>query len=227
MESMYSTFRAAADKKTTMLKEAEDYIADVRKNLKLTRKEILKWSGPEAKRRTFQVTGGSITLTPAQIMSLYEENKRGQARGHIYGDGIRSAPKLAKEKGIKGALKPSQIIKSYTPVKVSPADVENITSTLTPKQKQFADALQEFLSTRAADWGNEASLLMYGYKKFVTRDYFPILTDGNYIQSKEGDLKNMQTTIRNLGMTKIRHRMLIMRLSWMISLISFPDILTR
>lgn len=202
MESMYSTFRAAADKKTTMLKEAEDYIADVRKNLKLTRKEILKWSGPEAKRRTFQVTGGSITLTPAQIMSLYEENKRGQARGHIYGDGIRSAPKLAKEKGIKGALKPSQIIKSYTPVKVSPADVENITSTLTPKQKQFADALQEFLSTRAADWGNEASLLMYGYKKFVTRDYFPILTDGNYIQSKEGDLKNMQTTIRNLGMTK-------------------------
>lgn len=202
MESMYSTFRGAADKKTTMLKEAEDYIADVKKELKLTRKEILKWSGPEAKKQTFQVTGGSITLTPAQIMSLYEANKRGQARGHIYGDGIRSAPKLAKEKGVKGALKPSQIIKSYKPVKVSPADVENITSTLTPKQKQFADAMQEFLSTRAADWGNEASLLMYGYKKFVTRDYFPILTDGNYIQSKEGDLKNMQTTIRNLGMTK-------------------------
>ena len=62
--------------------------------------------------------------------------------------------------------------------------MENITSTLTPKQKQFADALQEFLSTRAADWGNEASLLMYGYKKFVTRDYFPILTDGNYIQRR-------------------------------------------
>lgn len=202
MESMYSTFRGAADKKTTMLKEAEDYIADVKKELKLTRKEILKWSGPEAKKQTFQVTGGRITLTPAQIMSLYEANKRGQARGHIYGDGIRSAPKLAKEKGVKGALKPSQIIKSYKPVKVSPADVENITSTLTPKQKQFADAIQEFLSTRAADWGNEASLLMYGYKKFVTRDYFPILTDGNYIQSKEGDLKNMQTTIRNLGMTK-------------------------
>lgn len=202
MESMYSTFRGAADKKTTMLKEAEDYIADVKKELKLTRKEILKWSGPEAKKQTFQVTGGSITLTPAQIMSLYEANKRGQARGHIYGDGIRSAPKLAKEKGVKGALKPSQIIKSYKPVKVSPADVENITSTLTPKQKQFTDAMQEFLSTRAADWGNEASLLMYGYKKFVTRDYFPILTDGNYIQSKEGDLKNMQTTIRNLGMTK-------------------------
>lgn len=202
MESMYSTFRSAADKKTTMLKEADDYIDGVKKDLKITRKEILEWSGPGAKRQTFQVKGGSISLTPAQIMSLYEANKRGQARGHIYGDGIRSAPKLAKDTSVKGVFKPSKIIKSYTPVKVSPVDVDNITSTLTPKQKQFADAIQEFLSTRAADWGNEASVLMYGYKKFAARDYFPIITDANYIQSKEGDLKNMQTTIRNLGMTK-------------------------
>lgn len=202
MESMYSTFRSAADKKTTMLKEADDYIDGVKKNLKITRKEIMEWSGTGAKRQTFQVTGGSISLTPAQIMSLYEANKRGQARGHIYGDGIRSAPKLVKDKSFKGAFKPSKIIKSYTPVKVSPVDVDNITSTLTPKQKQFADAIQEFLSTRAADWGNEASVLMYGYKKFAARDYFPIITDANYIQSKEGELKNMQTTIRNLGMTK-------------------------
>lgn len=202
MESMYSTFRSAADKKTTMLKEADDYIDGVKRELKITRKEILEWSGPRAKRQTFQVKGGSISLTPAQIMSLYEANKRGQARGHIYGDGIRSAPKLAKDTSVKGVFKPSKIIKSYTPVKVSPVDVDNITSTLTPKQKQFADAIQEFLSTRAADWGNEASVLMYGYKKFAARDYFPIITDANYIQSKEGDLKNMQTTIRNLGMTK-------------------------
>lgn len=202
MESMYSTFRSAADKKTTMLKEADDYIDGVKKDLKITRKEILEWSGPRAKRQTFQVKGGSISLTPAQIMSLYEANKRGQARGHIYGDGIRSAPKLAKDKNAKGPIKPTIIIKSYTPVKVSPVDVDNITSTLTPKQKQFADAIQEFLSTRAADWGNEASVLMYGYKKFAARDYFPIITDGNYIHSKEGDLENMQTTIRNLGMTK-------------------------
>ena len=85
---------------------------------------------------------------------------------------------------------------------MTPEDIYMLTETLSDKQKKFADVLQQFLSNDAAVWGNEASVEMYGYKKFNARDYFPITTNGNYIQHKEGDLSNRNTTIRNLGMTQ-------------------------
>lgn len=208
MLSVYKSFRSAADQRTLLIKEAEDYVKKGMEDLKITKKELLEWTGKTATKHTFTVTGGTITLTPSQIMSLYETNKRGQGRKHIYGDGIENAPIISKGKSVGGEAEknggylPSKIIKSYRPVKVTPVDVDMIISTLTPKQKQFADLLQVFLKDNAAEWGNHASVLMYGYKKFMSKDYFPIITDGNYLFSAEGDLSNILTTIRNLGMTK-------------------------
>ena len=203
MLSIYQSFRGASDQKTILLKEAQDYVEKALKETGVTRRELKEWTGSRAKEQTFKVQGGTIKLTPAKIMALYAENKRGQARGHIYKDGIKPAPTLQARRGKGGIPLPSKISKSFNPVQVTPADVENITSTLSEKQKQLADKLQEFLSSNAAEWGNRASVEMYGYKKFMARDYFPIVTDKNYIQSKEGDLGNeLNTTIRNLGMTK-------------------------
>ena len=203
MLSIYQSFRGASDQKTILLKEAQDYVEKALKETGVTRRELKEWTGSRAKEQTFKVQGGTIKLTPAKIMALYAENKRGQARGHIYKDGIKPAPTLQARKGKGGIPLPSKISKSFNPVQVTPVDVENITSTLSEKQKQLADKLQEFLSSNAAEWGNRASVEMYGYKKFMARDYFPIVTDKNYIQSKEGDLGNeLNTTIRNLGMTK-------------------------
>lgn len=197
MESVYDTFREALDKKTRMLKTAEDCVDRAKHELGISGKELRAWSGKQAQARVFQLSGGTITLTPAQIMALYEENKRGQARGHIYGFGITHAPIIEHHKG-----KPSTIKRQYKPIRVTPEDIYMLTETLSDKQKKFADVLQQFLSNDAAVWGNEASVEMYGYKKFNARDYFPITTNGNYIQHKEGDLSNRNTTIRNLGMTK-------------------------
>lgn len=197
MESVYDTFREALDKKTRMLKTAEDCVDKAKRELGISSKELRAWSGKQAQARVFQMSGGTITLTPAQIMALYEENKRGQARGHIYGFGITHAPIIEHHKG-----KPSTIKRQYKPIRVTPEDIYMLTETLSDKQKKFADVLQQFLSNDAAVWGNEASVEMYGYKKFNARDYFPITTNGNYIQHKEGDLSNRNTTIRNLGMTK-------------------------
>lgn len=203
MLSLYQSFRNAADKKTMRLKAAEVYVRKAVEELGITRKEINEWTGQNAKAETFQVSGGEISLTPAMVMSLYVTNKRGQGKKHIYGDGIKNAPILSKQqKGKEGGWIPSKIQKAYRPVQVTPGDVAAITSTLSQKQKDFADRMQQFLMLDAADWGNEASLLMYGYKKFMSRDYWPILTDSNYIYSAEGDLSNLFLTVRNFGMTK-------------------------
>lgn len=203
MLSLYQSFRKAADRKTTQLKEADDYVKKAVEDLGLTRKEINEWTGKNAKARTFKTSGGEISLTPAMVMSLYVTNKRGQGRKHIYGDGIKNAPILSKQqKDGKGGWLPSKVQRAYRPVRVTPGDVEAITNSLSQKQKDFADRMQQFLMLNAADWGNEASLLMYGYKKFMSRDYWPILTDQNYIYSAEGDLSNLFLTVRNFGMTK-------------------------
>lgn len=203
MLSIYQSFRNAADKKTIRLKAAEVYVRKAVEELGISRKEINEWTGQNAKAETFQVSGGEISLTPAMVMSLYVTNKRGQGKKHIYGDGIKNAPILSKQqKGKEGGWIPSKIQKAYRPVQVTPGDVAAITSTLSQKQKDFADRMQQFLMLDAAGWGNEASLLMYGYKKFMSRDYWPILTDSNYIYSAEGDLSNLFLTVRNFGMTK-------------------------
>ena len=210
MSSIYTSLRGAADQKTLYLKNAQDYVEEAQKELKVTPKELKEWTGKNAEVKKFTVSGGKISLTTAQIMSLYEANKRGQAREHIYGDGIRGADAVLKLRDaettsgkLRQKLTPAQILKSYKPIRVTPMDVEAITGTLTDKQKKFADAMQRYLSENAAQWGNAASLEMYGYKKFEARDYFPIRTDYNFINTKEGERsQNPKTMVRNLGMTK-------------------------
>ena len=43
---------------------------------------------------------------------------------------------------------------------------------------------------------------MYGYQKFTAGNYFPIVTDNNYIQTKQGDMTKKKSTIKNMGITK-------------------------
>jgi hypothetical protein len=155
------------------------------------------WSGKNAELHTFQVTGGEIKLSTAQVMELYELNKREQARGHIYGGGIKIADTVGKVKNKTVRLN------TYNPVKVSKSDVETIINTLTEEQRRIADGMQEFLNNQSADWGNEVSLMMYGYKKFTEKNYYPIKSDENFTNSTEPDRSaNTLSSLKNLGQTK-------------------------
>ena len=55
-------------------------------------------------------------------------------------------------------------------------DIKAITSVLTPEQIKVADGLQKLASTKLAEWGNEASMAVYGYRKFMEAHYWPIKT---------------------------------------------------
>ena len=52
-------------------------------------------------------------------------------------------------------------------------------SSLTDKQRTVADKLQKFMNTTCTDWGNEVSMLRFGYKAFGEENYFPIQSDKN------------------------------------------------
>ncbi|MCB7317516.1 hypothetical protein [Lacrimispora sp. 210928-DFI.3.58] len=205
MKSLYDSLRTGLDKKTRMLKDAQDYVNALKEETKITDKELRKWTGKGAEEKEFELSGDrKIKLTIAQIMSLYELNKRGQARGHIYDrqGGISQAPRVSRTRIEGGKLALSQVIKEYAPIRVSEAEVQNIIDVLTPEQKAFADGLQRFMGINCAAWGNDVTVQMYGYKKFTASNYFPIVTNKNYITTVQGDLKNQSKTIQNLGITK-------------------------
>lgn len=208
MESTYKALRKGLDTKTIRLREAEEYFEKAREESGISKKEIRRWTGISAETRTFEVQQyvdgqlkgtKKIELTIPQIMSLYELNKRGQARGHIYGEGIKAGD-IVKGTSLDNRKIGLPVKKGGRDIRVREQDVKRITDTLTPEQKKLADALQKFMGNQISEWGNETSMEMYGYKKFTARDYFPIKTDENHIEREEGAVQN--AAIKNLGFTK-------------------------
>lgn len=204
MKSTYDALRNGLDKKTEKLRSAQEYVDDIVDKYGIKPKELREWTGSNAKTQHFKTSRGEIDLTVAQVMSLYELNKRSQARGHMYdrNGGIKQAPVVGKAKLEGTTYTPAQIKKNYRPVKVTAADVETITKTLTPAQRALADGLQQFMGDQCAAWGNEVTMDMYGYEKFTAKNYFPISTDKNYVATRQGDAGNKASNIKNMGITK-------------------------
>ena len=201
METVYDSLTTGWDKKTKLLKEASDYFSEALKECGLKPKDIRGWTGKNPERHSFSLSGGDITLSTGQIMALYELDKRGQARKHIYDQkgGIKTGD-IDLSTSLKEKRLLPERLRGNKPVRVTEADVKKITAILTDNQRALADKMQRFLGNNAAEWGNEASREMYGYDKYKSRNYFPITTDKDYIMQPEGNKKD--STIRNLGMTK-------------------------
>lgn len=200
--TVYQGLRDGFDTKMRDTRLAQEYMEKLKKKLEIGGKEIQEWTGNKAKRQTFQVSGGEISLTPAQVMSLYELNKRPQAREHLYNQlrGIRTQG-TEREVTVKGK-KLFKVVEANVPVAVTPSDVKTITDTLTPKQKALADGVVSFFTDQTAAWGNEVSMTLYGYKKFNAPNYFPIVVDKNEIAKTNADVSRDIQTLKNLGITK-------------------------
>ena len=183
---IYKPLRRGFDRKIQNTTEAVAYMQRLLKGI-----DTDTWSGPKAEKHTFKVRGGTVSLTTAQIMSLYELSKRDQARGHILGGGIRPSDTVKK----------MRIDKTFRPVALTAQDLKEIVGTLTPEQRAVADGVADFFKV-TAEWGNEVSMKLYGYRKFTEQNYFPIVSDKNYLTTMQGDLKRPDAVLKNLGMTK-------------------------
>lgn len=203
-KSLYNSLREGLDKKTIKLKNAQDHVEKLLRDNGISYKMLREWTGPEAKPTKYKTSGGSVDLTISQVMSLYELNKRNQARNHMYerAGGIIPAPRAGKMRIEDGKLILPKTEKAYQETKVTEEDIARIINTLTPEQKALADGMQRFMGDDCAAWGNEVSMQMYGYMKYTARNYYPITVYDNSIHTEQGNLKNQQRTIKNLGFTK-------------------------
>lgn len=170
-ETIYNAVRQGFDEYVFHVRDAQQYAA-----------EVLKKAGDKkqySKTHKFHVDGKDIELSVAQIMTLYVLSQRPQAAEHLYDGGIvlikRSATGTQKEK---------------THVRVTKRDVSDMIAVLTDSQKTTADALQRFLQEDSAAWGNDATMTVYGYRKFGEDHYFPIDSDRDFISTSGKDSSN-------------------------------------
>ncbi len=200
METVYKEARRGFDKKVEYTRNAQDYMEKLLKDKNISQKTLKEWTGKKAEQKTFEVGSGTLTFTPAQIMSLYVLNKRDAAREHLYNKegGIRRDKTLTYDKEKRGYV----FKKDEKPIAVTPLEVQKITDTLSRDQKDIADAIVKYFTTVTSEWGNEVSMRLYGYKKFNAKNYFPIVSDKNYIPIKETELGAVITTLKNMGSTK-------------------------
>lgn len=155
-------------------------------------------------RHEFELESGKrVTLTTDQIMEVYELLKRRQSHDHILEGGI-----YQPEIGGLPAGKNKKIYRGTEPLKLTVNDLRNITQTLTPEEIRIADRLQGLMTGMLAEYGNQASMEVYGYRKFTEPDYWPIhvAKEGTYA-SVEQNRTNTAKSTRNMGMTKatIKH----------------------
>lgn len=170
-ETIYNAVRQGFDEYVFHVRDAQQYAVNV-----------LEKAGDKkqySKTHKFHVDGKDIELSVAQIMTLYELSQRPQAAEHLYDGGIvlikRSATGTQKEK---------------THVRVTKQDVSDMIAVLTDSQKTTADALQRFLQEDSAAWGNDATMTVYGYRKFGEDHYFPIDSDRDFISTSGKDSSN-------------------------------------
>lgn len=160
--------------------------------------ETLESWRDDSQSQTFNLKHGTITLNPAQIMSLYCLSKRTQAMGHILGAGIVASPVTFGAKMKDGVKAVHEQVES---VMITHDEVLEIISKLTPEQVKLADEMQSLLNNEMAAWGNETSLEMYGIKLFREKDYFPIKSSSESL-AKTADSFEAQEKIKNFGFTK-------------------------
>ena len=151
-------------------------------------------------KKSVSFAGTKITL--GQAMSLYAYTKRKQAQGHLEGEGFTHSSNVR----IREALGKLPLMQSYimnaTKTHIVPkgaySDVANL---LTPEQRKYVDAMQEYLSKVMGAKGNEVSMQLYGVKLFEETMYFPLKTASEYREQALGATAG-EVKLRNTGFTQ-------------------------
>jgi len=192
--SLYDDFRSALDVKINNTKIAQDYMSNLLANSK---DKVKEWTGKKAEIKTIKLDSGkTIELTQAQLMSFYLLMKREQARGHIFGLGIKAAPIVAVDKkGMK------YVKKQFEPVKITLDDATRMIAMLSKEQRRIADGIGKFMNTYSKQWINEATLQNYGYELAKEENYFPIKVDKDFLKS-DFDNTTLDPTFTSMSFLK-------------------------
>lgn len=179
-DELFRQLRKAQDKQIVILNEVAES----------TRKSLENYDVKKAEETIYDV--GGVKVSTAQIINLYNLSRRKQALDHIGKGGVK--PEGAVEKG--------KTLTYAEPIRDGSLQwVGEAISRLTEEDIRAAKAMQEIMAGPLAQYGNEASMAVFGYQKFEEADYWPIKVNSNELQQSV-EQKTKVKTPANYGMTK-------------------------
>lgn len=193
-KDIYRMLRNAQDHQEIMARDVAEKVHQILGDAKTGIRENAVTSMNEEVHHFTTTEGHELDLTTAQSMELYLLSERKQAEDHLLKGGI-----VQPEIKIHGKTK---IPRGTDVIHLSAEDIQSIVKALTPEQIRIADGLQKLTTGVLADYGNEASMKAYGYKKFTEQDYWPIKSAKEALHSsQEKDSGNVRS-IKNIGMAQ-------------------------
>ena len=196
---IWDVLRNSQDKYFQYTKETAEFVETLPGNKRWLRlngghSDAQKWQ--DHRNEIELESGKKIDVSDTQIMSLYLLAKRKAAMRHIYGEGIR-VPVINKDtRKVREKVADKVLMRDmtdYETVAVTEADLADMFALLTQQQKDFANAMQDYLSTVIAERGNKASMEMYGVRLFEEEKYFPMYT------VQDGKFKNLETGFNGIA----------------------------
>lgn len=166
-ESVFEGLMDAQDKLAFLAQEIFNF-----RDKAWTGKEASEWS--EDTHTIKLPNGNELTLTTADAMSIYCLSRRDQGLQHLLGGGAR----------VMGIQEGSQKAKDSRSL-LTIEDIDAINSSLTDRQKEVAESIQEFMSTVCSEWGNEISMKRFLTKEFNEKFYFPIESNDENLPLKD------------------------------------------
>ena len=195
---IYKNMRKGEDVWARDVDEAANKIQKLRKKYGAE-----KWDN-EAVETVSLSSGKLIDLNLQQMMSIYAYSKRPQALKHMEEGGFKflSTEKVKVKHKIKGKLSyTTEYYKtSSTTYRMSEDDLSVIKGMLTKDQIAYVDEMQKYLSEDMAAKGNEVSRELYGIDLFKDKNYFPLMSDKDYIE--QASTPADAVSLKNSGMTK-------------------------
>lgn len=193
-KDIYRMLRNAQDHQEIMARDVAEKVHQILGDAKTGVRENAVTSMNEEVHHFTTTEGHKLDLTTAQAMELYLLSERKQAEDHLLKGGI-----VQPEIKIPGKTK---IPRGTDVIHLSAEDIQSIVRVLTPEQIRIADGLQKLTTGVLANYGNEASMKAYGYKKFTEQDYWPIKSAKEALHSsQEKDSGNVRS-IKNIGMAQ-------------------------
>ena len=211
-DSMYKVLRHSLDKKTSATIKASDYFEKSIKELNISEKDIKKMSETNVKVMALDKKEGvkkEINISKAQIISAYLDILRDQARMHLLGEVTdKDTSRKTIEDSLGGFVLPDRRVglvvkRDKTVYKLTEAEINTIIQeNLTENEIALAEKMRYMYSKLLSSFGNEASNAVYGYDKFLEKNYVPIKVDSDSLTMKNADLEKMMVTLKNKGFTK-------------------------
>ena len=177
-----------------MAREIRDYLVKARKD-----SHYSKFDFKKAETYT-TVDGKKMKLTLGEKMSIYAYSKREAAFDHMAEGGFTYAEAQAY-KDDKGVTRYHN--NAGGTWRLSLEDLNQICGSLTEDQRRYADTMQKFL-TEFGQRGNGVSRALFGIDLFKEQNYFPLMSNHDYLNSVQTDLGATQTAVslKNSGFTK-------------------------